>query len=205
MDSMENDVATTQETEALASPENEVAAQEPDAAAMQLDPRAERRRLEDQLSALKRREAELRRALAIADHPELAEAVRVLEGACYTVSRVEAKMAQGLSKSEEKRRETVEKKLAQAEEKRRELDAQIAEFRAELHALGEERTQSFEAERREGLKGLIGMLSQHTATFEAAGVDPASLVPDIARLMPEVRALAEELVEARDAARNASN
>src|SRR4051812_32573929 len=113
----------------------------------QVDPRAERRRLEEQLNALKRREAELRRALAIADHPELADAVRALDGATYAVTRIEAKMAQGLSKSEEKRRETVEKKLAQAEEKRAELDSQIAEFRAELNTLGEERVRTFESER----------------------------------------------------------
>src|SRR4051812_20300377 len=120
-----------------------------EAAAASLDPRAERRRLEEQLNALKRREAELRRALAIADHPELADAVRALDGATYSVTRIETKMAQGLSKSEEKRRETVEKKLAQAQEKRAELDTQIADFRAELSALGEERTRAFELERRE--------------------------------------------------------
>ncbi len=168
------------------------------------DPTLERRRLEEQLNALKRREAELRRALAIADHPELAEAVRALEGATYAVTRVEAKMAQGLSKSEEKRRETVEKKLAQAEEKRAELEVQIAAFRAELSALGEERTRAFEAERREGLLGLIASLSTHDAVFEAAGLEPSSLIPEIARLMPEVRALAETLVQSRDAARTSN-
>ncbi len=97
-----------------------------------------------------------------------------------------------------------EEKLSQALEKRAELDTQIAEFRAELHALGEERTQAFEAERREGLMGLIASLSSHAAAFEAAGLDPASMVSDLARLMPEVRALAETLVQARDASR-ASN
>jgi hypothetical protein len=61
----------------------------------------DRRRLEEQLEALKRRESELRRALAIADHPELAEAIRELEGRAYAISRVEAKLAQGLTKAEE--------------------------------------------------------------------------------------------------------
>lgn len=198
MDITEAVAESTSSNESLdASPEptpNQAESAEP---AEQVDPRAERRRLEEQLSALKRREAELRRALAIADHPELADAVRALDGATYAVTRVEAKMAQGLSKSEEKRRETVEKKLAQAEEKRVELDTQIAEFRAELNALGEERVKAFEAERREGLMGLIASLNTHHAAFEAAGVEPSSLVPDIARLMPEVSALAEALVQAR--------
>ncbi|MFT3923851.1 MAG: hypothetical protein QM778_15065 [Myxococcales bacterium] len=201
MESTENEVtAVTESTESQL--ELGVAPQELETAQTQLDPRAERRRIEEQLNALKRREAELRRALAIADHPELAEAVRVLEGACYAVTRVEAKMAQGLSKSEEKRRETVEKKLAQAEEKRLELDAQIAEFKAELHALGEERTQTFEAERRESLVALIASLTAHSGAFESAGLEPGALIPDIARLMPEVRSLAESLVQARDAARS---
>ncbi len=165
----------------------------------------DRKRLEEQLDALKRREGELRRALAIADHPELTDAVRLLEGAAYAVSRVENKMAQGLSKSEEKRRETTGKKLAQALEKRAELDAQIAEFEAELRKLGEERTAAFEAERREAMVQLISSLNTHNDAFAAAGIDPASLVPDLARLMPEVRSLAEELVRARDAANHQQN
>ena len=40
----------------------------------------DRKKIEEQLGALKRKEAELRRALAIADHPALAEAIRALEG-----------------------------------------------------------------------------------------------------------------------------
>ncbi len=175
------------------------------ASSLEVGGRQDRKRLEEQLDALKRREGELRRALAIADHPELADAVRLLEGAAYAVSRVENKMAQGLSKSEEKRRETVEKKLTQAQEKRTELDAQITEFEAELRKLGEERTEAFEAERRDALIQLIASLNSHDGAFAEAGIDPSSLVPDLARLMPEVRTLAEELVQARDGANQLKN
>lgn len=211
METNDTDVEQQPLSQPESSPEAAVAEASPETAeseespSLEATPRLERKRLEEQLDALKRREGELRRALAIADHPELAEAVRLLEGAAYAVSRVEAKMAQGLSKSEEKRRETLEKKLSQAFEKRAELDAQIAEFEAELRKLGEERIAAFEAERREALIQLIGSLNTHSEAFSTAGVDPDGLVPDLARLMPEVRTLAEELVRARDHAQPLSN
>jgi chromosome segregation ATPase len=152
-----------------------------------------RKRIEEQLEALKRREAELRRELAVADHPELAEALRVLEGHAYAVARVEAKMAQGLSKAEERRRETLEKKLASAREKRQEIDAQIAELEGELAPLGEARTKAFEAERRDCMERLLAALGTHEAQFQSAGLDSTALVPELARYMPEIRALAESL------------
>ena len=71
----------------------------------------DRRKLEEQLESLKRKEFELRRALTIADHPVLADAIRELEGRAYAVARAEGKLAQGLSKAEERRRDTLEKKL----------------------------------------------------------------------------------------------
>lgn len=153
----------------------------------------DRRRLEEQLEALKRRESELRRALAIADHPELAEAIRELEGRAYAIGRVEAKLAQGLTKAEERRRETVDKKLNVLREKRAELDSQIAELEKELAALGVERTRAFEAERREALQNLLVTLSTHKAALESAGLEPVALVPELECYLPEVYALAEEL------------
>ncbi len=153
----------------------------------------DRKRIEEQLEALKRREFELRRALAVADHPELAEAIRVLEGRAYAVTRVEAKMSQGLSKAEERRRETLDKKLASLRERRSELDAQISEIEAQLAPLGEERTRAFETERREALEQLIAAMSHHHDALHTAGLDAGSLVPEIARWMPEVVVLAEKL------------
>ena len=139
-----------------------------------------RRRIEEQLEALKRREAELRRELAVADHPELAEPLRVLEGH---------------SKAEERRRETLEKKLARAREKRMEIDAQIAELEAELAPLGEARMLAFEAERKDCMERLLAALGTHEGDFQRAGLDTSVLVPDLARLMPEVRTLAETLAQ----------
>ncbi len=156
-------------------------------------PATDRKRIEEQLEALKRREFELRRALAVADHPELAEAIRVLEGRAYAVTRVEVKMSQGLSKAEERRRETLDKKLVSLRERRAELDVQIGEVETQLAPLGEARTRAFEAERREAMELLIAALSHHHDALHAAGLDAANLVPDLARWMPEVVTLAEQL------------
>ena len=171
------------------------AAEAAESAGEEASPPNTRRRIEEQLEALKRREAELRRELAVADHPELAEPLRVLEGHAYAVARVEAKMAQGLSKAEERRRETLEKKLASAREKRMEIDAQIAELEAELAPLGEARMLAFEAERKDCMERLLAALGTHEGDFQRAGLDTSVLVPDLARLMPEVRTLAETLAQ----------
>ena len=157
----------------------------------------DRRRLEEQLEALKRREGELRRALALADHPALADAVRLLEGRAYAVTRVDVKLAQGLSKSEERRVETLEKKLVGARAKRDELDLQIAELERELLHLGAERTAAFRAERRDALVQLIAELNTQDDAFRAAGVEVGVLIPQVGEWMPEIRALAAELASRR--------
>lgn len=164
------------------------------------DPELERRRIREQLGALERKQAELRRALAIAEHPALGDAIRVLEGRAYAVARAEAKMSEGLSRAEERRREAAEKKLAVARAKHTELARQIAALESELAELGEERTRALEAERRDALEKLMAALGAHDAAFAAAGVDPVALVPEVGRLLPEVRAIAEEIVaRGRDA------
>jgi septal ring factor EnvC (AmiA/AmiB activator) len=104
-------------------------------------------------------------------------------------------MAQGLSKAEERRRETLEKKLSGAREKRMEIDAQIAELEAELAPLGEARMLAFEAERRDCMERLLAALGTHEGDFQSAGLDTSVLVPDLALLMPEVRTLAETLAQ----------
>jgi hypothetical protein len=162
----------------------------------------ERRRLEEQLEALKRKELELRRALVIADHPALAEGIRVLEGRTYALGRIEAKLAEGMSKSEARRSETIEKKLSSLREKRAELDTQIAGLELELRGLGAERLEAFAAERHQALEQLLVALGKHEPALREAGIDAASLVPEIARWAPEVQALAESLVAARDATRS---
>ncbi len=157
--------------------------------------RPDRRRLEGQLEALKRKESELRRALAIADHPGVADAVRLLEGRVYSVASIEAKMAQGLSKTAARRLETVQKKLVSLREKRAELDVQINQLDAEAYQLSE-RTSAFEAERNEALQNLMTTLSTHEDALRQAGLDASLLVPELARLMPEVIALAQRLAGA---------
>ena len=172
---------------------------EPPSAEVPLE-KLDRRKLEEQLEALKRKESELRRALTLADHPALAETVRVLEGRIYAVARVEAKLVQGPSKSEARRRETIAKKLASLQEKRAEIDAQITQLEAELTALGADRTQVYESERREALAQLMVTLSTSEAQFREAGIEVTTLVPELARLLPELEQLAEGMVAARDAA-----
>lgn len=157
----------------------------------------ERRRLEEQLEALKRREVELRRALALADHPALADAVRLLEGRMYSVGRADAKLATGLSKSELRRVDTLEKKLSSARVRREELDQQVAELERELSQLGVERIEAFRAERRDALVQLIAELNRHDDAFRAAGVEVFALLPLLGELMPEIRALAAELASRR--------
>jgi vacuolar-type H+-ATPase subunit I/STV1 len=154
-------------------------------------PLTERQRIEEQLQALKRRESELRRALAIADHPALADAIRELDGRVYAVARADEKLAQGLSKSEERRRETLERKVAGLREKRAELDTQIAALDTELAALGVERTRSFEQERDAALEQLLRAVTLHGAAIAAAGLAPAELVPELGRFLPRVQELAE--------------
>jgi chromosome segregation ATPase len=162
-------------------------------------PGVDRKRLEAQLEALKQRELELRRALAIADHPELADAIRLLDGRAYALSRAEAKIAQGLSKSEERRKETLEKKLDGLREKRAELDAQIAELERELALLVDARRDALEDERKAALHELVAALGQHAAALSAAGLEVSALVPEIGQRMAEIRAAAEALVRAGQA------
>ena len=161
-----------------------------------IEPRVnDRKQIEEQLMALKRREAELKRELAITDHPELADAIRILEGKAFPVSRIEEKMAQGLSKAEERRLATLEKKLGVARDKRAEIDSQIAALEAEAHSLGEERTRAFEAERGKALQDLLLVLGKHDRDLRAAGLEAVELVPELSRWMPEIEAMAEGLVE----------
>lgn len=162
-----------------------------------LAPAVDKKRLEEQLEALKRKEVELRRALAIANHPELADAIRLLDGRAFALTRVEDKIALGLSKSEERRRETLEKKLAGLVEKRAELDAQIAELTAERELLVTARAEALEDERQRALHELVATLGEHAAALASAGLDVGELVPEIGQRMGEIRAAAEALVAAR--------
>jgi cell division protein FtsB len=162
-----------------------------------LTPAVDKKRLEEQLEALKRKELELRRALAIANHPELADAIRLLDGRAYALTRVEGKIALGLSKSEERRKETLEKKLEGLNAKRAELNAQIAELNAELDLLVKARAEALEGERRAALNELVAALGQHTAALSAAGLDVSELVPEIGQRMAQIREAAEQLVAAR--------
>jgi chromosome segregation ATPase len=158
-------------------------------------PSVDKRRLEQQLEALKRRELELRRTLAVADHPTLADAIRLLDGRAYALTRIEAKLAQGLSKSEERRKETLEKKLGALRAKAAELDGQIAELNAELESLVHARVAALEAERRTALHELVACLGEHAAALAAAGLDAADLVPEIGQRMAEIRSAAQDLVD----------
>lgn len=168
-----------------------------DAADTALSPEAttqsDRKRLAEQLSALKRKESELRRALAAADHPELAEAIRLIEARAFVVARVETKLAQGFSKTEARRREVIEKKLGSLRDKRAALDTQIGTLETELSGLGSDRLATFRQERQEALQQLLIALGTHEAALHDAGLDPASLVPEIEGWLPELEALASKV------------
>jgi hypothetical protein len=153
----------------------------------------ERKRLAEQLHALKRKEFEIRRALAATDHPDLAEAIRTLEGRAFTVSRAEAKLAQGFSKSEARRREVIDKKLGTLRAKREELDTQITALETELGGLGADRLSTFESERQTALEQLMIAMAQHANEFRAANLEPSSLVPEIEGWLPELEAIAKKL------------
>lgn len=178
---------------ASAASSDEPASDAPEAApATEVSGPVDRKRLAEQLDALKRKEFELRRALAAADHPELADAIRVIEGRAFFVSRVEAKIAQGFSKTEARRREVIEKKLGSLRDKRAELDTQIGTLETELAGLGADRLTSFQRERQEALIELLKALGTHDAALRAAGLDSANLVPEIEGWMPELEALAHQ-------------
>jgi hypothetical protein len=154
---------------------------------------SDRKRLAEQLRALKRKEFELRRALAAADHPELAEAIRLIETRAFGVARAETKLAQGFSKTEARRREVIEKKLGSLRAKRAELDTQIGTFETELAGLGSDRLASFGQERQEALKQLLIVLGTHQIALHDAGLDPASLVPEMEDWLPELEVLASKV------------
>jgi chromosome segregation ATPase len=178
----------TSESEALDTPDT------PDASSAD---RTTRKKLEEQLEALKRKEVELRRALVMADHPELVDAIRLLQGRTYALERVEAKLLVGLSRSELRRQETLQKKRDSLSDKRAELDKQLAELDSELHALGTERQQAFETERKQALSELLLALGTHDPALHAAGIEATELVPEIGRWLPEIEALAETLASGK--------
>lgn len=153
---------------------------------------SERKRLAEQLDALKRKELELRRALVMADHPELVGAIRAIEARALAVSRAEAKLAQGFSKSEARRREVIDKKLVALRDKRAELDAQIVAFESELGGLGTERLSTFESERNQALEQLVIALGTHVAALSAAGLDAVGLIPEIAGWLTEIEAISAQ-------------
>jgi chromosome segregation ATPase len=191
------EAATT--ADAGASADEAAAGDDADAPREEASGPQDRKRIADQLDALKRKELELRRALVIADHPELADAVRALGNRAYAVTRAEAKLAQGLSKGEVRRREVLEKKLGSLRSKRAELDTQIAELEGELAQLGTDRLSTFESERMQAMEQLLIALGQHEAALHAAGLEASALVPEIGPWLPELETIAQQLVARADA------
>jgi chromosome segregation ATPase len=179
--------------EPLAQPAHPANEQSESATSQENSTPSERKRLEQQLDALKRKETEIRRALALADHPELGEAVRVIEGRVFALSRADTKVAQGVSKGEARRRETIEKKLGSLREKRAELEQQITTLESELSGLGSDRLAGYQAERREALEQLLVAVASHDTVFSSASVEAAQLIPDLARWLPDLEALAKQL------------
>lgn len=156
----------------------------------------ERQRIAQQLADLERKQAELKRALAMADHPELADGLREVEGRAYGVRRAEEKLSQPLSKSEERQRAKLEKKLATARDKRAALDAQIEALEAELAPLTHERVEALEEARESAIRHLFAVLARHSEGFEAAGLRVTELVPELDAWLPELRAMAGDVADA---------
>lgn len=162
------------------------AARKEDAAA-----KAERKRIEEQLAMLEKKQAELRRALAIADHPELGEAIREIEGRIYRASKAQTKLENPLTKSEVRQRDKLAKKLETARAKRAELDQTIASLETELNALGEGRIEGLKAEHDAAVRALFATLARYAEAFESAGLQAANLIPELKAWLPTLRALAE--------------
>lgn len=160
---------------------------------------AERRRIEEQLAHLEKKQAELRRALAMTEHPELADAIREIEGRTFVIARAEERLAQPLTKSEERQRAKLESKLEGAKAKRAELDDVIATLEGELAALCDERLERLREERESALEILFRVLARHADGFEAAGLQMTTLVPELERWLPELRAMAEARMPSPDA------
>lgn len=188
MDARESESDTMHATDAAASEPRELTEAE--------RAERERRRIENQLAQLEKKQAELRRALATATHPGLADGIREVEGRAYGVARVEERLAQPLSKSEERRREKLEKKLTAARERRAALDAEIAALEREVAALSEERIAALSAERQEALVQLFNTLAKHADAFERAGLKCTELVPELEAWLPELRTLAGDVADA---------
>jgi len=182
-DSMREPSATPDAPRAEASPPEHT-----DAAAAH----EERQRIERQLRQLKRKEAELRRALIVADHPQLSQPILEVDGRVYAVQQAADRLDSPLTKSEAKKQERLGKKLASLQTKRAALDASIAELETELAQLGEERLASLTADRDAALQKLFVVMGQHAATFDAAGIQVGAVVPDLERWLPAIRAMAEE-------------
>lgn len=180
-------------------PESASSEGEPSAEAEEDSPKNDRKRLSEQLEAVRRKEAELLRALAITDHPDLADAIRTIEARVYCVARADAKLAQGLSKSEARRQEVLGKKLTALKEKRAELDTQITALEAESQELGAARLSDFQRERQEALQSLMVALATHDPALDAAGLDARSLLPELSGLMPELETIARSATETRAA------
>ncbi len=152
----------------------------------------DRDRIVRQLEQLKRREAELRRALIVADHPELDAPIREVDGRVYGVQLASERLDAPLTKGEQKKIERFEKKLEGARVKRAELDAAIAELEGELKALRDDRQSTLEAQRDEALRNLLTTLAEHAPAFEAVGMQISTIVPELEPWLPTLRAMAEE-------------
>lgn len=193
--------STSEDAEAKASPDAAESAGEdrakPENTGEEELPKNDRKRLAEQLDALRKKEAELLRALAITDHPDLADAIRTIEARVYCVARADAKLAQGLSKSEARRQEVLSKKLATLREKRAELDTQITALEAESEELGAARLTDFQRERQEALQELMVALAIHDSALDAAGLSAQSLLPELSGLMPELEAIARTVSQPR--------
>ncbi|HET8932039.1 MAG TPA: hypothetical protein VFN67_01305 [Polyangiales bacterium] len=174
----------------------EAASSESEPSTEEESPKNDRKRLAEQLDAIRKKEAELLRALAITDHPDLADAIRTIEARVYCVARADAKLAQGLSKSEARRQEVLSKKLSALKEKRTEIDTQITALEAESQELGAARLTDFQRERQEALQSLMVALATHDPALDAAGLDVRSLLPELSGLLPELEAIARTVAEA---------
>jgi len=191
------EAAESTEASASAGEDGEAASAKGENANEEELPKSDRKRLAEQLDALKKKEAELLRALAITDHPDLADAIRTIEARVYCVARADAKLAQGLSKSEARRQEVLSKKLSALREKRTELDTQIVALEAESEELGAARLTDFQRERQDALQDLMVALATHDTALDAAGLSVQSLLPELSGLMPELEAIARSVSQPR--------
>jgi len=158
-------------------------------------PLLDRQRLEQELRAVRRKELELMRAIVVADHPQLGEALTVLETHMQRVVSAQQQLAEGLSESDRRRHAELTELMNGLKQQRADLNLEIEAHECELRALGEERSQRLQFAEREALHALATAHQEHERSLLSAGANLEVLLPGLLALLATAQADDERLSE----------